>query len=218
LPQNSGVPLLVGSPAYAPAADGRLLYHNSAFLLDTDGVIRGRSDKVHLVPFGEYVPLGRLLSFVDKLVVGVGDFSPGGIQPLPLDQHQLGVLICYEVIFPHLARGYVRQGSDLLVNLTNDAWFGRSSAPYQHLAMARFRAIENRIWLARSANTGISALIAPSGEVTLAGPIFQPLALTGSVGLGAQPTFYTRYGDLFAWGCLLLTLGLAVAQIVVRRS
>ena len=217
LPQQTGVPLLVGSPAYELGEDGEYRYLNSAFLIDTDGVSRGRSDKVHLVPFGEYVPLGKLLSFIDKLVVGVGDFSPGTISPLPLGEHKLGVLVCYEVIFPYLAREHVRLGTDLLVNVTNDAWFGRSSAPYQHLAMARFRAIENRIWIARSANTGITALIAPSGEITQSGPIFETLQMSGRVGLGAAPTFYTRFGDLFAIACLLITVVLGLAQECVVR-
>lgn len=215
LPRHSGVPLLVGTPAYQTAPNGEYQYLNSAFLIGSDGRRHGRSDKVHLVPFGEYVPLGQLLSFVDKLVVGVGDFVPGTIVPLPLGEHHLGVLVCYEVIFPYLARQHVQQGADLLVNITNDAWFGRSSAPYQHLAMARFRAIENRIWLARSANTGISALIAPSGEVVQSGPIFEPLQISGKVGLGADATFYTRFGDLFALTCLLLTALLALAQALV---
>ena len=217
LPKHSGVPLLVGTPAYQTLSNGEYQYLNSAFLIGSDGLRQGRSDKVHLVPFGEYVPLGRLLSFVDKLVVGVGDFVPGTIVPLPLGEHHVGVLVCYEVIFPYLARQHVHQGADLLVNITNDAWFGRSSAPYQHLAMARFRAIENRIWLARSANTGISALIAPSGEVVLSGPIFETLQLSGKVGLGAVPTFYTRFGDLFALACLLLTALLVIAQGVAPR-
>ncbi|MBD1401648.1 apolipoprotein N-acyltransferase [Pelovirga terrestris] len=217
LPKHSGVPLLVGTPAYQRAPHGEYQYLNSAFLIGSDGLRQGRSDKVHLVPFGEYVPLGRLLSFVDKLVVGVGDFVPGTIVPLPLGEHHVGVLVCYEVIFPYLARQHLHQGVDLLVNITNDAWFGRSSAPYQHLAMARFRAIENRIWLARSANTGISALIAPSGEVVLSGPIFETLQLSGKVGLGAAPTFYTRFGDLFAHVCLLLTALLVIAQAVAPR-
>lgn len=214
-PARTGVPLLVGTPAYQVAATGEYQYLNSAFLIGKEGVPLGRSDKVHLVPFGEYVPLKGLLSFVDKLVVGVGDFIPGALQPLPLGDHHLGVLVCYEVIFPYLARQHVKQGADLLVNITNDAWFGRSSAPYQHLAMARFRAIEHRIWLARSANTGISALIAPSGEVVMAGPIFEPLQMTGRVGLGSVPTFYTRFGDLFAYACLLLTVLLTLILAVV---
>ncbi|WP_303720419.1 apolipoprotein N-acyltransferase [Malonomonas rubra] len=209
LRQNSY--LLVGSPAYQQLDDGKVDFFNSAYLFSPQGKQLGRSDKIHLVPFGEYVPLGKLLSFINKLVVGVGDFSPGIVKPLSLNGHSLGVLICYEVIFPELARDYVRHGAGLLVNLTNDAWFGHSSAPYQHLAMARFRAIENRIWLARAANTGISAFIAPSGKVTAAGPIFEELYLSGTVGLGSEPTFYTRFGPVMAQVCLLLSVLGAIA-------
>lgn len=205
LPEQLGTPLLLGSPAYERHDDGSYSYYNSAFLLSAESRELERSDKIHLVPFGEYVPLGRLLTFINKLVVGVGDFSPGKVKPLALGDDPLGVLICYEVIFPGLARDYVRKGSRLLVNLTNDAWFGRSSAPYQHLAMARFRAIENRIWLVRAANTGISAAISPSGRVVSAGPIFETLSLDSVVGLGAEETFYTRFGDLFAYLCLGLS-------------
>lgn len=196
--------LLFGSPAYEERhRQIRLL--NSAFLLDSGEEILGRSDKVHLVPFGEYVPLGRYLPFIDKLVEGVGDFVPGELQPLPMNGHRVGVLVCYEAIFPELAREYVRRGSDLLVNITNDAWFGRSSAPYQHLAMARFRAVENRVWLARAANTGISAFIAPSGRLTQTTPLFETLAIQGRVGMGAHATVYTRLGDVFPALCLLLS-------------
>lgn len=205
LPETLNTFLLVGSPTYRQQPSGSYQYFNSAYLFSPSGMEVGRSDKKHLVPFGEYVPLGNLLGFIDKLVVGVGDFSPGEIHPLLLKGHSLGVLICYEAIFPQLARDYVRQGSDLLVNLTNDAWFGRTSAPYQLLAMTRFRAIENRIWIARAANTGISALISPAGNVVLSGPIFKELQLSGLVGLGAEATFYTKFGDLFAYVCLSIS-------------
>ena len=217
LPQQLGSYLLVGSPAYQQVAEGRYLNYNSAFLFSPQGEVLGRSDKIHLVPFGEYVPLGGLLTFVNKLVAGVGDFSPGSVKPLPLDGHSLGVLICYEAIFPELARDYVRQGSDLLVNLTNDAWFGHSSAHYQHLAMTRFRAIENRIWLARVANTGISALIAPSGKVVAASSLFETESLAGTVGLGSEATLYTRFGDLLAYLCLVLCAGFSVVALLVAR-
>ncbi len=216
LPKQLNVSLLVGSPAYQQLSADKYQYYNSAYLFAADGEELGRSDKIHLVPFGEYVPLGKLLAFIDKLVVGVGDFSPGKVRPLPLNGHHLGVLICYEAIFPQLARKYVHQGSDLLVNLTNDAWFGHSSAPYQHLAMTRFRAIENRIWIARAANTGISALISPAGNVALAGPIFEPLQLSGSVGMGAEATFYTRFGDVFAYVCLGIS-GIFLVILFLRR-
>jgi apolipoprotein N-acyltransferase len=197
--------LLFGSPAYE-FVNRRSRYLNSAFLLSAEGQTLGRSDKVHLVPFGEYVPLGKYLPFIDKLVVGIGDFSPGTIRPLPMNGAEVGVLVCYEAIFPELAREWVRQGSDLLMNITNDAWFGRSSAPYQHLAMTRFRAIENRIWIARAANTGISAFIAPSGRITARSPIFETLYLQSEVGLGARPTLYTRFGDTLPASFLLISL------------
>jgi len=217
LPKQLNASLLVGSPAYQQLSSDEYQYYNSAYLFSATGENLGRSDKIHLVPFGEYVPLEKILSFIDKLVVGVGNFSPGEVRPLPLNGHDLGVLICYEAIFPQLAREYVRQGSSLLVNLTNDAWFGHSSAPYQLLAMTRFRAIENRIWIARAANTGISALISPAGNVTLAGPIFEPLQLSGVVGLGAEVTFYTRFGDVFAYICLLLS-GFFLVFLILRRN
>jgi apolipoprotein N-acyltransferase len=204
VPLKTGAYLLLGSPAYE-VVNRRERYLNSAFLLSPEGTRLGRSDKVHLVPFGEYVPFGRFLPFVDKLVVGIGDFSPGTVSPLPMNGARIGVLVCFEAIFPELARDYVRKGSDLLVNITNDAWFGRSSAPYQHLAMSRFRAVENRIWLVRAANTGISAIVAPSGRIIARSPLFERLALRGPVGLGARPTLYTRFGDI------LPTLFLVVA-------
>jgi apolipoprotein N-acyltransferase len=205
----TGSKLLLGSPAYEQnGSDYRFL--NSAFVLSRQGEILGRSDKVHLVPFGEYVPFARFLPFIEKLVVGVGDFSPGLLQPLPMDGHRVGVLVCFEGIFPSLARDYIRQGSDLLVNITNDAWFGRSSAPYQHLAMSRFRAIENRVWLVRAANTGISAFISPSGRIVEQSLLFETTFLLQEVGLGAQPSLYSRSGDVLPLAFLLLGLsGLA---------
>lgn len=203
VPRKTGAHLLFGSPAYE-LSNRRYSYLNSAFLLSDRSRVLGRSDKIHLVPFGEYVPLAPFLPFIDKLVTGIGDFTPGTVSPLPLNGAEIGVLVCYEAIFPELAREWVRSGSDLLVNITNDAWFGRSSAPWQHLGMTRFRAIENRIWIARAANTGISAFISPSGRITASTPLFETLYLKGEVGLGARPTLYTRMGDLIPSICLIL--------------
>jgi len=205
LPQDAGAGLLFGSPAYK-VVPGGYKYLNSAFMLSARGELLGRSDKVHLVPFGEYVPLGQFLPFIDKLVVGIGDFSPGEVNPLPMNGHRAGVLVCYEVIFPELARDYVRQGSGLLINITNDAWFGRSSAPWQHLAMARFRAVENRVWVARAANTGISTFITPSGRVLDPSSLFEPAFVVAEVGLGARPGLYTRMGDLIPGLFLLVSV------------
>ncbi len=222
VPRITGRYLLFGGPSYASLADGSYRYHNSAFLLGPDETLLGRSDKIHLVPFGEYVPLGKLLFFVNKLVSGVGDYTPGTVKPLAMNGHDLGVLICYEAIFPELARDYVQKGSDLLINLTNDAWFGRSSAPRQLLDMTRMRAIENRIWIARAANTGISALIAPDGRAYNETPIFETLAVTGRVELGPRPSLYRRIGDLLPVfsvfliaGCLVLIFFLRSRQVKV---
>lgn len=194
--RETGTYLLFGSPAFE-TVDNRQRYLNSAFLLSPSGENLGRSDKIHLVPFGEYVPLKALFPFIDKLVAGIGDFSPGTVSLLPISDHKIGVLVCFEGVFPSLARNYVRKGSDLLVNITNDAWFGRSSAPDQLLAMTRFRAIENRTWVARAANTGISAFIAPSGRVQGKTAVFEEAVTVARVGLGAGASLYTRFGDVF---------------------
>jgi apolipoprotein N-acyltransferase len=196
LAAETGIPLLTGSPD--AGEDGRL--YNSAFLLGGDGRIRGRYDKRHLVPFGEYVPLHRLFFFLDKLVVGIGDFGRGRAATVfSPDGARFGVMICYEVIFPGEVREFVRGGADFLVNITNDAWFGRSGAPYQHLAMAAMRAVENGTYLVRAANTGISAVIAPTGTILAETDIFTEGALVGTIHRRQSETPYTRYGDVVAW-------------------
>lgn len=193
---------VVGSPAYEKDGE-RLKYLNSAFLLSPWGDVIGRSDKIHLVPFGEYVPLAKLLPFVNKLVAGIGDFSPGAqIAALDTGKGRIGILVCFEGIFPELSRAYVRAGSRLLVNITNDAWFGRSSAPYQHLSMTVFRAVENRVPLVRAANTGITSIIDSKGHILGMTPLFQEAVLNGEVRLGEGETYYNRHGDIFAWVCV----------------
>ncbi|TYP00032.1 apolipoprotein N-acyltransferase [Geothermobacter ehrlichii] len=207
--------LLFGAPAYEREGD-RVRFYNSAYLLNAAGEVLGRSDKIHLVPFGEYVPLKWLLPFVDKLVAGIGDFSSGRVMPLKMNGQALGVLVCYEAIFPDIARSYVRRGSDLLVNITNDAWFGRSSAPWQHLEMAAFRAVEQRVWLVRAANTGVSALISPTGKVVSHSRLFEPALVVGRVVPGAGPSLYRRIGDVLPFFCLLTAAGWL--WILWRRS
>lgn len=197
--------LLIGSPAHE-LRNGQRTFLNSAFLISSQGETIGRSDKMHLVPFGEYVPLGRLLPFVSKLVVGIGDFSSGErVRPLPAQDTSIGTLICFEGIFPELAREYVRSGARVLVNITNDAWFGRSSAPYQHLSMAVFRAIETRTPLIRAANTGITAIIDHNGHIRAMTPLFEQGFRTGTIKPGSGDSLYTRIGDVPAWLCVLLT-------------
>ncbi len=199
--------LLFGSPAYG-YADGGTKYYNSAFLLSPDGEEKGRYDKQRLVPFGEYVPLKWLFSFVDKIVVGEGEFSKGkGADLLSVEDIPFGVLICFEILFPDLARRQARRGARFLVNITNDAWFGRTSAPYQHFSIGAFRAIENRLSLVRAANTGITGLIAPSGAVIESTEIFEDGWLVEETPMASGlRTAYTRFGDLFAWGVVVFTI------------
>lgn len=208
--------LIVGSPALEKGVMKDRLY-NSAFLIGRDGTTIGRADKVHLVPFGEYVPMAKLLPFVNKMVEGIGDFSPGdSITPLQAPFGKLGMLVCFEGIFPEISREYVKKGALLLVNITNDAWFGRSSAPYQHLSMTVFRAVENRVPLVRSANTGITAIIDSRGHIVRMTGLFQEALLTGEVRLGSTESFYNRYGDIFALACIMLAL--AVSGKVLWRK
>jgi apolipoprotein N-acyltransferase len=203
-------PVIFGSPAFDDRNERRR-YFNSAYLVSSSGAVVGRSDKMHLVPFGEYVPLAKLLPFVHKLVVGVGDFSPGdSLATLDLTQGKVGVLVCFEGIFPDLSRRYVREGAQLLVNITNDGWYGRSSAPYQHLSMAAFRAVENGVPLIRAANTGITAIIDTKGNITHTTPLFKECYLAGEVLLGKGGTIYTRVGDVFALICLGVSIIITV--------
>jgi apolipoprotein N-acyltransferase len=216
--RKSGSALLFGSPSYE-GENGRIAYMNSAFLLKPDGTVNGRYDKVHLVPYGEYVPLRRLFPFIGKLVAGVGDFKPGkGFYPLTIDGLRLGVLICYEGILPEAARAYKREKSHLLVNITNDAWFGRTSAPYQHLSMTVFRAIESRLYLVRAANTGVSAIIDPKGEILSRTEIFERTTLTGDVKIIDEKTCYAAYGDVFVYLCAIALLIMTVLSMKRREK
>ena len=222
--QDAGAPLLFGSPALRRYPDGRPYLLNSAYLLALDGQILGRYDKQHLVPFGEYIPFHHsFLFFLDKLVEGIGDFEAGpgatlfmfkprektppmaAAATVPDFHVKFGVVICYEVIFPNLVRQFASNGAEFMVTITNDAWFGPSSAPYQHFSMVVFRSVENRLAFARAANTGISGLIDPYGRVREATPIFTQEALSGTVEIGYQKTFYAKYGDVFAYGCAIIT-------------
>ena len=201
--------LITGSPAYGYAKGGGAVnYYNSVFLISKGGNIIGRYDKVHLVPFGEYVPLKRFLPF-EKLVAGVGDFSPGSdMKPLSLNNGAAGILICFEAIFPHAAREFLKNGADFLITVTNDAWFGKSSAPYQHLSQSLARAVEGRVYLVRAANTGISAVVDPVGRIKTQSGIFTRESLIGTISLKEKSfkTFYTRYGDVFAIGCMIISI------------
>ncbi|WP_449244222.1 apolipoprotein N-acyltransferase [Desulfobacca acetoxidans] len=216
--RQNGSYLFFGSPAFEFGPAGEFFF-NRAYLLSPDGEVVGSYDKAHLVPYGEYVPLRRLFPFIGKMVPMVGDFKegpPGVVLALP--QVNLGSLICFESIFPYLSRAMVRNGANVLVNITNDAWFGRTSAPYQHLAMAVVRAVENRVALARAANTGVSALATPDGGILWTSELYTTAAHTAALPLLSGGSFYTRYGDIFSWSAIGLTiLGLASGLALGRR-
>lgn len=210
--------LLTGTPFFTLTpqigADDQVRFYNGAMLIGPSGKIGGQHAKQHLVPFGEYVPLRRYLPFIEPLVVSIGDFSAGtSTAPLVLGPMKLGVLICYESIFPEISRDAVMSGANLLVNLTNDAWYGRSSAPYQSMAMAIFRAVETRRTLIRSANTGISGFVDPLGQVTGQTAIFTEKALAARVPMLEERTVFSRYGHRFGVACCFL----APLLLVFRR-
>jgi apolipoprotein N-acyltransferase len=206
--KDADADFIIGSPLAVPIPDSEeYTYRNTAYLMNTEGKVLGRYDKVRLVPFGEYVPLKRWLPFIKKLVAQVGDFKPGQRgTTLPWKTHPIGMQICYEVIFPELVRAMVDNGAQLLVNITNDAWFDRTSAAYQHFSMAVFRSVENRRSLVRAANTGISGFIAPSGRVMATTELFEDAAIVAQVPLMTGSTFYGRWGD---W-----PVGLVVAMLL----
>jgi apolipoprotein N-acyltransferase len=204
--RKTGAHFLIGSPSCS-YSNMRVKYFNSAFFINPMGKTLGRYDKVHLVPFGEYVPFGKLLWFVKKMVESVGDFSLGKKgHVLEYDGCDLGIQICYEIIFPDLSRAFVKNNAGLIVNITNDAWFGNTSAPYQHFSMAVFRAVENKRSVVRAANTGISGFVDPAGRITGKTSLFESAELTQKVPILSIKTQYTRIGDLFAIACVVATL------------
>jgi apolipoprotein N-acyltransferase len=208
--------LLTGSPSIEERGSDYVEY-NSAYLIDPSGMPVDRYDKMHLVPFGEYVPLKTLLPFVSKMVHGIGDFGAGsGYTVMRMSKGSFGTAICFEVIFPELVRHFVLGGANFLTSITNDAWFGDSGAPYQHFDMSVFRAVENRRSMVRAANTGISGVILPSGEVIARTSIFKRVEMTAEVPLMTDKTFYTLYGDIFAYLCSGIT-ACFIAIILHRR-
>ena len=191
------VALLTGAPAYSRPAPGELNYYNRTYLIADSGSMAGHYDKEHLVPFGEYVPFKRFFPWIGNLVAQIADFSPGqSTAPLTQDSLALGVLICYEIIFPNVVQDRVEAGANLLINQSNDAWFGDSSAPDQHLHLAVLRAVEQRRTILRATNTGISAIIDPSGRIRSRTRLFEPATLgPESVLTVQQRTLYSRHAQ-----------------------
>ena len=215
LARERGIHLLLGTTDLTWDDEPR--YYNAAVLVDPQGETAGMYHKQHLVPFGEYVPMRDLLSFVSPLVENVGGFSAGDAPvTLMMDDQPIGAVVCYEIIYPGLVRGLVTGGSRLLTTVTNDAWYGRTAAPYQHFQQATMRAIEQGRFLVRAANTGISGVIDPYGRVVAQTALFEDDVLTTDVRLIDAVTPYTRYGDLLAFACGLMTLALLLVVGVTQ--
>ncbi len=211
---EESVPIVFGAPWYDPAAGGK--FYNSVFSMDARGVVLGRYDKRHLVPFGEYIPLRPVLFFLNKLTAGEGDFSPGGGPDLfRIDGRPVAASVCYEALFPSLIRDGFRAGAAWFVNVTNDAWFGDTVAPLQHLAMARLRCVEYRRPMVRAANAGISAFIDVDGGIGASLGLFRRGILVGEVVPAAGDTLYGKTGEIFGISCSILSL---FACIFPRRG
>ena len=215
--RETAVPVLFGSDQVERLAGPPpvVRMYNAAFLVSPDGLTAAVYRKMHLVPFGEYIPGKQVLSFVSPLVQSLGEFVPGtSVVLLPVAGHVASTAICYEVVYPALIRDAVEAGSELLTTITNDAWYGESSAPYQHFAMASMRAIEQGRYLARAANTGISGIVDPYGRVVIRSALFQQASLVESVRLIRSRTVYSRIGDAVAYVAMALV---AVAWFVTGR-
>ncbi|MBD3368109.1 MAG: apolipoprotein N-acyltransferase [Candidatus Eisenbacteria bacterium] len=213
--RSAGVPILTGFPDLVFDAErGEYRSYNAALLMDADGTVRGKYDKIHLVPFGEAIPFEELFPFLEDVDFGEADFRRGDERLVfETEDVRFSVLICFEAIFPRLVRGFTDDGAELLVNITNDVWYGRTSMPFQHAQMAVMRSIENRRSLARSANSGVSLFADPYGRVISKTPIFERAVLVEDVPVATGRTFYARHGGLVAWlmvGAAVLLLALAV--------
>lgn len=209
---------MVFNNIYFGEVDGEPRYFNSAFFLDRDGKETGRYDKIHLVPFGEYVPLQRLLFFSRTISKDVGNFHPGeSVVAVDAGGNRMSALICFEAVFPELSRSFLRAGSQLIINLTNDGWYGDTSAPHQHLAMARWRAVEGRRYLLRAANSGVSAIVAPSGRIQTRTGLFREETAVGGFSFLTQQTFYMRHGKSLPVLCVIILL-FAVLWRMARGS
>lgn len=199
-------PIVAGNVGLQPKG-ASFDHYNSALFLTADGTILGRYDKVHLVPWGEYVPFKRFFAFARNLTQQAGDLTHGWRREVfSTGGHTYGVFICYEEIFGNEIRVFVERGAQVLVNLSDDGWYGDTSAPWQTLNMARMRAVENRRWLLRDTNTGVTTIIDPYGRMTASVDRHVLTSLAAKYGYRSDLTFYTRHGDLFAGLCGIISL------------
>jgi len=205
------------TPSPQPGKEPALF--NSAALISPDAAWVTRYDKVHLVPFGEYLPFPSLFSFAGGLTKAVGEFQHGASrQPLDAGDEKLGVFICYESIFPDEVRQFANNGARVFVNISNDGWYGDSGAYAQHLNQTRMRAIENNRWLLSATDTGVTASIDPWGRVVAQLPRKDRLALVAPYALNSDTTFYARHGDWFAYACAIISLGALLSRFFFRTK
>ena len=217
--RESGQDFLVGVEDWSQDASDKYIATNSAMLLAPSGQRLFTYDKIHLVPFGEYVPLRRWLAFTGKLTADIGDFTPGTEYRVGnLPGGTFGAFICYEAIFPNDVRRFTSGGAELLINMSNDGWFGRSAAPAQHLMMARVRAVENRRWLLRDTNNGFTVDVDPYGRIVAGLPTDVRGQLDAPYDFRSGLTVYARFGDWFPWFCVIATLFLLGWSIMQRRD
>jgi apolipoprotein N-acyltransferase len=212
---SSHAPLIVGTTSIDPHGQHADLY-NSALFIGTDGAVAGRYDKIHLVPWGEYIPFKDFFSFAKNLTQQVSDLTHGWRRIVfPTGGHVFGVFICYEEIFGNEVRLFVQRGAQVLVNISNDGWYGDTCAPWQTLNMSRMRAVENRRWILRDTNTGLTTVIDPYGRLTASLARHALTSLPARYGYRSDLTFYTLHGDVFAYACGIISLVVLVAALRV---
>ena len=217
---TTGAAAIVGNLA-RDVRGGHIDFYNAASVFTPDGALLGRYAKIHLVPWGEYVPFKRFFAFAHGLTRNAGKLTHGWKRTVfRLNGHHYGIFICYESIFAGEIRQFVLNGAEVLVNISDDGWYGDTSAPWQHLNMVRMRAAENRRWILRDADTGVTAAVDPYGRITQSVPRHEFTSLAVRYGFNDELTFYTRYGDVFALLCGILslaTLARAVRLTIDRR-
>jgi apolipoprotein N-acyltransferase len=218
LARAADAPIIVGNIGVDEDSQLNRKFYNSADFITPDGNFAGRYDKMHLVPFGEYTPYKRLFFFAGSLLQDVGLFEPGTQRTaFNTGGHTYGTFICYESIFGDEIRQFEDMGADVLVNISDDGWYGDTSAAWEHLNMVRMRAIENHRWVLRATNTGVTASIDPYGRVVVAAPRHIMTALRAGFDYEHDVTFYAAHGDLFAYLCALVT-ALALAARLLRQA
>jgi apolipoprotein N-acyltransferase len=219
--RRAGTWVVTGSIGTAPAAQsgGQELIFNSAVVVSPTGEWTGRYDKVHLVPFGEYLPFPSLFSFAGGLSKEVGEFEPGNSR-LPLDaaDEKIGVFICYESVFPDDVRQFADRGAQVFVNISNDGWYGDSGAWSQHVNQTRMRAIENERWILSAANTGLTGSIDPYGRMVVQAPRKERTTLVAPYALTYVTTFYSRHGDWFAMLCAIISIAALIERFAFSKN